>query len=73
MNVDFNKQTINVKTGALTSRKRRPGTISMLSPLDESTDIGKRATRMEEVLEIFKNRSCVLKTKSFAEGESLLK
>lgn len=50
MNVELNKHTINVRTGALTSRKRRVGTLSMLSPLDEVIDIGKKATKMDEIL-----------------------
>jgi non-canonical poly(A) RNA polymerase PAPD5/7 len=73
MNVDFYKKKINVRTGVLTNRNRRPCTLSMLSPLDERVDIGRKAYRMIEVLQLFKNRVLVIKEKSFGEGESLLK
>ncbi len=34
MNGELCRQTINVKTGAITNRQRKPNTFSMLSPLD---------------------------------------
>lgn len=45
----------------------------MLSPCDESIDIGKKATKMSDILELFKNRTRVLKEKLYPQGESLLK
>ena len=73
MDVDLYKQTINVKSGIMTSRRRKPNSISMISPLDDFVDIGKKAWKMDELLAIFKNRWDVIKKKWFDEGESILK
>jgi len=55
MNVDLYRQTINIRTGLITSRKRKPYSISVLSPLDDR-DIGKKAYRMLQILNVMKNR-----------------
>lgn len=65
MNADLNKQSIHIKDGFMSSRPRRINTISIINPLDDSVDIGKKAWRMRDVLLMFKNRYKIIKEKHF--------
>ena len=59
--------------GSEVGRAREPGTLSFLSPQDDSHDIGKSAFKIRDVFNVFKNRFRVITGKNFNEGESVLK
>jgi len=50
VDVELNKKTIHVKDGFMASRPRRANSLSMISPLGDQMDIGKKARRIKIVL-----------------------
>ena len=73
MDTDKYKKKIFVKDGREETRLRKPYSLSMISPIDNVTDIGRRAFRMKEIYEIFKNRYRVMENTYFLIGDSVLK
>ncbi len=73
MDIDKNKKRLFVKDGKEETRPRKPNSLSMISPIDNFTDIGRTAFRMKEIYQIFKNRYKVMEETYFEDGDSVLK
>jgi hypothetical protein len=75
MNFDYQKKKIYMTNkGSIVNKNSHDGDrFSLLSPQDETHDIGNAAFKIRDILNAFKNRFLFLTNYQFAQQESILK